>query len=241
MTQDEDHLRLLSIFQMDKFIHIRSPKFPILPGEKDELVNEGMYGKAVAAYLQVKLRDRGYEVPFFCCEDWGWWVELKNAPFGFGVCIYCGPGRDGPLDFFCTDGAVGRRKWSWRRFRFVQGSGFRVPPLHAPGPVSHRAEPPLHAPEPALHRAEPPLHAPEPALHRAEPPLHAPEPVLHRAELPLHAPEPALHRAEPPLHAPEPALHRAEPPLHAAEPVSHRAEPLLHASALLKCGVAFSA
>lgn len=27
---------------MEKFIHLRSPKFPILPGEKEELVNEGM-------------------------------------------------------------------------------------------------------------------------------------------------------------------------------------------------------
>lgn len=105
---------------MDKFIHIRSTKFPILPGEKEELVNEGMYGKALAEYLQAKLRDRGYDAPFVSCEDWGWWVELKTAPFTFGVCIYCGPERDGPLDLFCTDGAAGRRQWCWRRFRFVE-------------------------------------------------------------------------------------------------------------------------
>jgi hypothetical protein len=104
---------------MDKFIHIRSPKFPILPGEKGELVNEGMYGKALAQYLQGKLKDRGYDAPFIGCEDWGWWVELKNAPFTFGVCIYCGPEVVGPLDLFCTDGAPDRRKWSWRKFRFI--------------------------------------------------------------------------------------------------------------------------
>lgn len=104
---------------MEKFIHIRSAKFLVLPGEEDELVNEGIYGKAVAQYLQAKLRDRGYDAPFFCCEDWGWFVKLKNAPFGFGVNIYCGPERDGLLDFFCTDAAVGPRQWSWRRFRFV--------------------------------------------------------------------------------------------------------------------------
>jgi hypothetical protein len=104
---------------IDKFIHIRSAKFPILPGEKEELVNEGMYGKAVAEYLQSRLRERGYNAPFFCCEDWGWWVELKDAPFRFGVCIYSGPECDGPMGFYCTDGAVGRRKWSWSRFRFV--------------------------------------------------------------------------------------------------------------------------
>ena len=114
---------------MDKFIHIRSAKFPILPGEKEELVNEGMYGKALAEYLQAKLRERGYDAPFICCEDWGWWVELQSTPFTFGVCIYCGPERDGPLDLFCTDGATAPRKWSWSRFRFVDTSPY-VNKLH---------------------------------------------------------------------------------------------------------------
>ncbi|WP_295383886.1 hypothetical protein [uncultured Thiodictyon sp.] len=109
---------------MDKFIHIRSTKFPILPGEREELVNEGMYGKALAQYLQGKLRERGYAAPFICCEDWGWWVELKAAPVAFGVCIYCGPERDGLLDLFCTDGATARKKWSWRQFRWVDMSSY---------------------------------------------------------------------------------------------------------------------
>lgn len=104
---------------MDRFIHIKSSKFPILPGENAELVNDGMYGKALAKYLQAKLGDRGYDAPFVCCEDWGWWVELKTAPFAFGVCVYSGPKEDGPVDFVCTDGAPGSRKWSWNRFRFV--------------------------------------------------------------------------------------------------------------------------
>jgi len=104
---------------MEKFIHIRSAKFPILPGESDELVNEGMYGKALAQYLKRKLSERGYTAPFITCEDWGWWVELKDAPFTFGVCIYCGPVTKGPLDLFCADGATSQRKWSWKKFRFV--------------------------------------------------------------------------------------------------------------------------
>jgi hypothetical protein len=37
--------------RIDKFIHISSAKFPILRGEKEELVNEGTYGKALAEYL----------------------------------------------------------------------------------------------------------------------------------------------------------------------------------------------
>ena len=103
---------------MEKFIHIRSAKFPILPGEKAEMVNEGMYGKALAQYLQEKLKARGYEAPFFCCEDWGWWVELKNAPFVFGVCIYCDSETNGLINLFCTEGAK-PRQWSWRKFQFV--------------------------------------------------------------------------------------------------------------------------
>jgi hypothetical protein len=114
---------------MDTFIHIRSSKFPILPGEKEELVNEGMYGKALAEYLQAQLTDRGYDAPFVCCEDWGWWVELKTGSFAFGVCIYSKPDDDGPVEFVCTDGAAAARKWSWKRFRFVDTSAW-VRKLH---------------------------------------------------------------------------------------------------------------
>jgi hypothetical protein len=107
---------------MDKFIHIRSSKFPILPGEKEELINEGMYGKALAEYLQARLIHRGYDAPFVCCEDWGWWVELRTRSFAFGVCIYSRPEGDSPVEFACTDGATAPRKWSWKKFRFVDTS-----------------------------------------------------------------------------------------------------------------------
>ena len=116
---------------MGKFIYIRSSKFPILSGEKEELANDGTYGKALAVYLQERLSGRGYDVPFVCCEDWGWWVELKTAPFTFGVCIYSGPwdDGDGPNEFVCTDGATGPRKWSWQQFRFVDTASW-VQKLH---------------------------------------------------------------------------------------------------------------
>lgn len=45
---------------MDRFIHIRSTKFPILPGETEELVNQGTYSKALAMHLREKLIERGY-------------------------------------------------------------------------------------------------------------------------------------------------------------------------------------
>jgi hypothetical protein len=102
-----------------KFIHIRSTKFPILPDEEEELVNAGTYGKALSLHLQAELVNRGYESPFVCCEDWGWWVELRGAPFAFGVCVYSRQVENEPIEFACTDGAAGRRTWSWKRLRFV--------------------------------------------------------------------------------------------------------------------------
>ncbi len=72
---------------MGTFIRVNSAKFPILPGEADELVNEGMYGKALAEYLISRLREYGYDAPFCCCEDWGWWVELAGFPCTFGSAL----------------------------------------------------------------------------------------------------------------------------------------------------------
>jgi hypothetical protein len=112
------------------FIRVQSPKFVVLPGEAAELVNEGMYGKVLAEYLTGKLRQRGYNVPFNCCEDWGWWVELAGFPFAFGVCIYGTELEGGQLDLYVTDGAVAARHWSWRRFRFVN-TAEAVAKLHA--------------------------------------------------------------------------------------------------------------
>lgn len=111
------------------FIHIRSSKFPILPGEDEELVNEGMYGKSLALYLQAALRQRDYEVPFVCCEDWGWWVELKSPPVKSGVCIYACPAANQPVDFVCTDGAVKKKQWSWKKLGFVDTSAW-IDQLH---------------------------------------------------------------------------------------------------------------
>lgn len=104
---------------MPEFIHIRSKKFPILPGEEEELVNEGMYGKALSNYLQEKLQSKGYDVPFVCCEDWGWWVRLEGFPHSFGVCIY----SNADVDEFAVSLPPGKRRfWSWARFQFVDAS-----------------------------------------------------------------------------------------------------------------------
>lgn len=46
-------------------------------------------------------------------------MELKTAPFAFGVCVYGIERPDGSLDLCCTDGAAGPRCWNWKQFRFL--------------------------------------------------------------------------------------------------------------------------
>lgn len=99
------------------FIHIRSAKFPVLPEEDGELVNEGTYGKALAQYLEARLKERGYDVPFICCEDWGWWIDIREQPFTLGLCVYKGPEETQEMCF--TINREPGRRWSWTRFRFI--------------------------------------------------------------------------------------------------------------------------
>lgn len=125
---------------MGPFIRVQSPKFVVLPGEDDELINLGMYGKALAEYLVPAIRERGYEVPFVGCEDWGWWIELAGHPFVFGVCIYGVKLSDGRLDLYVTDGAIAASQWSWRRFRFISTAAV-VEKLHCDLIAIFRADP----------------------------------------------------------------------------------------------------
>jgi hypothetical protein len=103
----------------NRFVHLRSSKFPILPGEEAELVNEGTYGKALAIYLQQRLSELGYDVPLVCCEDWGWWVEVKGQPFTLGLCVYGYPNADDSLDLCFQASAKPERRWSWTRWKFI--------------------------------------------------------------------------------------------------------------------------
>ena len=101
------------------FIHIKSAKFPVLPGEDDELVNECMYGKALAQYIETELKKRFYIVPFIGCEDWGWWVEIEGQPFSLGVCVYGASGLANDQGMCVTVSQTIGRTWSWRKFKFI--------------------------------------------------------------------------------------------------------------------------
>ena len=95
-------------------------KFPILPGEDDELVNENMYGKALCLYLQEQLSCAGINVPMYICEDWGWWVEVERAEFSMGLCVYSDPDAHGnPKSYAIMPSIHDPKKWSWSKFRMV--------------------------------------------------------------------------------------------------------------------------
>ncbi len=104
-------------------VAIETKKFPILDGEDDELVNEGMYGKALCLYLEKELPLVGIEVPFFCCEDWGWWIEVKDDDFSLGLCVYSDPGTEKyPKKYAVISSVTNEKKWSWEKFKKIEMS-----------------------------------------------------------------------------------------------------------------------
>ncbi|MFO0916238.1 MAG: hypothetical protein U0795_24985 [Pirellulales bacterium] len=102
------------------FIQIRSPKLRILAGEADELVNDGIYGKACAQYLQARLAQHGYSTPCVVCEDWGWWVEVGGLEFLCGIGVYGMQIDDSDeLDLCVTVFAPRGKKWIWRKLKWI--------------------------------------------------------------------------------------------------------------------------
>lgn len=107
---------------MSELFHIRSSKFPILPNEADELVNPGTYGKCFAEYLQHQLREKGYDCPFVCCEDWGWWVEVRLQDLKLGITCYREHDENRESGFVCGLSREPGKVWNWRRLRFLDAT-----------------------------------------------------------------------------------------------------------------------
>lgn len=103
---------------MTPFIHIKSAKFSTLPGEAEQIINEGADGKALVEYLADRLHEFGCGALFSYYEDWGYGVELTGYLFAFVVCIYGCLCADGRRDHDLSEEASPTRRWSWRRFRF---------------------------------------------------------------------------------------------------------------------------
>lgn len=64
---------------VEKFVHIRSSIFPILPDENPESYEDFHYGKSVCLFLQDQLPTYGFTVDRFVDEDWGGGFPL-NIP-----------------------------------------------------------------------------------------------------------------------------------------------------------------
>lgn len=104
---------------MTEFLHIRTAKFPVLEGEEDEIVNPGTYGKSFAEFIQQSLDKAGFDVPFICCEDWGWWVEVALPQKRIGITCYRNHDDNRECDFVCSPSPEKNRVWIWSKFRFV--------------------------------------------------------------------------------------------------------------------------
>src|SRR6185369_18002217 len=63
-----------------------------------------------------------YEVPFICCEDWGWWVEIKSLPVFAGVCVYATSDLPESHELCIAVKPPPGRHWSWRRFRSIDAT-----------------------------------------------------------------------------------------------------------------------
>jgi hypothetical protein len=102
----------------DSWLKIETRKFPILEGEKQEITNEGMYGKALCQYLEAKLPAAGIDAPSYCSEDWGWWLEVRRGSFKMGLCIYSEPGVEAdPVRYAIGPSIEEAKKWSWSKFK----------------------------------------------------------------------------------------------------------------------------
>lgn len=99
-------------------IEIHTKKFPILEGENEELINEGMYGKGLCQYIEKELPKNGLEVPMYICEDWGWWIEVKDSDFVLGLQVYSDSEPDEDPGKYAIMSSISKnKKWSWKKFR----------------------------------------------------------------------------------------------------------------------------
>lgn len=101
-------------------IKLETDKFPVLPGEDSEVVNEGMYGKALCIYLQEELPSFGLTIESYCCEDWGWWLKVLEADFKLELGVYShNPVGFSPQAYAIHSLNTTGRQWRWRQLRSV--------------------------------------------------------------------------------------------------------------------------
>jgi hypothetical protein len=65
---------------MKTHVEFRSDAFAPYDGDEHE-INPGRYGRRVAEFLVLGLKDKGFEPLDPVAEDWGWVVPIKNEGF----------------------------------------------------------------------------------------------------------------------------------------------------------------
>ena len=100
-------------------LKVISERFRPLPGENEEIVNPGNYGKALALLLKENLEIEGYKFAFLIAEDFGWWLEVENSPFHLGIIIVREPSSDSEDEHLCQLSCKNGKAWSWKKLRFV--------------------------------------------------------------------------------------------------------------------------
>ena len=83
---------------MKSHVEFRSSKFPAYEGEDAE-INPGRWGKRLAEYLCLKLRNKGVTVGSIYSEDWGWAIPVEGKPVK--MWIGCGNYEEYPDRFLC--------------------------------------------------------------------------------------------------------------------------------------------
>jgi len=105
------------------YIEIRTDKFQVLPGEDDEIVNEGMYGKALCSYIAAELSDLGFSCPPAIAEDWGWWQEVNDDGFSLGLQIYSQTeDAKNPHTYIVCSSDTSGTKWNWKKLKKIDFS-----------------------------------------------------------------------------------------------------------------------
>lgn len=123
-TPTPPHLTLSKEMHSSRF-HIRSEKFPVLQEDHDECCNPGTYGKSLVDYIQANLVAKGYEIPSTFAEDFGWWIEIKTDLSAATNIVLRRSHEDSGIADFAIAIDNSPRKWSWKRFRFVDLSVFQ--------------------------------------------------------------------------------------------------------------------
>ncbi|MDQ7072395.1 MAG: hypothetical protein Q9N32_00965 [Gammaproteobacteria bacterium] len=62
-------------------------------------------------------------MPLFICEDWGWWVEIKDKDFNMGLRVYSDPDtEEDPKKYAIISSIDQPKKWSWQQLKRIDVS-----------------------------------------------------------------------------------------------------------------------